>query len=242
MKIAVLDDDLNDLHVLCTILDKICADHMPRPIVRAFTDDKKFLVHMSSARADIVFLDIYLKEHTGIKTAQILRSFNTNCAIIFVTTSRDHAVEAFSVTAAHYLIKPVTEAGVREALARTPFFKKEYPTIPLTIDYMEHRVPIENIRYVDADGRRCCFHLTDGTVLTPYITLARVRELLENMPMFLSCHRSLLVNMDDIRKITSKGILLTDGILLPIATRRSSEVERCYRSYMLKKMRAGFSS
>ena len=74
MKIAVLDDDLNDLHVLCTILDKICADHMPRPIVRAFTDDKKFLVHMSSARADIVFLDIYLKEHTGIKTAQILRS------------------------------------------------------------------------------------------------------------------------------------------------------------------------
>ena len=124
MKIAVLDDDLNDLHVLCTILDKICADHMPRPIVRAFTDDKKFLVHMSSARADIVFLDIYLKEHTGIKTAQILRSFNTNCAIIFVTTSRDHAVEAFSVTAAHYLIKPVTEAGGREALARTPFFRR----------------------------------------------------------------------------------------------------------------------
>ena len=48
--------------------------------------------------------------------------------------------------------------------------------------------------------------------------------------------------MDDIQKITSKGILLTDGTLLPIATRRSSEVERGYRSYMLKKMRAGFSS
>ena len=242
MKIAVLDDNPSDLHTLCTTLDTICSDHMPRPMIRAFTDDKKFLAHMSSARADIVFLDIYLGERTGIRTAQILRSFNTNCAIIFVTTSREHAVEAFGVTAAHYLIKPVTEAGVREALSRTPFFKKDRPTITLTIDYTEERVPIESIRYVDADGRRCSFHLTDGTTLSPYMTLSRARELLDAMPMFLACHRSLLVNMDYIHQLTADGILLADGTLLPIATRRSSEVEHSYRAYMLKKMRAGFSS
>ena len=240
MKIAVLDDNPSDLHTLCTTLDTICSEYMPRPMIRAFTDDKKFLAHMSAARADIVFLDIYLGERTGIQTAQVLRSFNTSCAIIFVTTSRDHAVEAFGVTAAHYLIKPVTEEGVREALARTPFFKKERPTIPLTIEYTEQRIPIEHIRYVDADGRRCSFHLTDGTTLSPYMTLARARELLDAMPMFLSCHRSLLVNMDEIHQLTPDGILLSDGTLLSIATRRKSEVERIYRAYMLKKMRAGF--
>ena len=242
MKIAVLDDNADDLHALCSMIDTVCAEHTPRPMIRAFTDDRKFLAHMSSARADIVFLDIYLKERTGIRTAQILRSFNTNCAIIFVTTSREHAVEAFDVTASHYLIKPVTEEGVREALARTPFFKKERPTIPLTIEYTEQRIPIEHIRYVDADGRRCSFHLTDGTTLSPYMTLSRARELLDAMPMFLSCHRSLLVNMDEIHQLTPDGILLSDGTLLPIATRRKSEVERIYRAYMLKKMRAGFLS
>ena len=242
MNIAVLDDMPEDLSRLCKLLESVCAEHTPRPVIRAFTDDKKFLAHMSSARADIVFLDIYLGERTGIQMAQILRSFNTNCAIIFVTTSRDHAVEAFGVTAAHYLIKPVTEEGVREALARTPFFKKERPTIPLTIEYTEQRIPIEHIRYVDADGRRCSFHLTDGTTLSPYMTLSRARELLDAMPMFLSCHRSLLVNMDEIHQLTPEGILLSDGTLLPIATRRKSEVERIYRAYMLKKMRAGFLS
>ena len=159
-----------------------------------------------------------------------------------MTTSREHAVEAFDVTAAHYLIKPVTEAGVREALSRTPFFKKDRPTITLTIDYTEQRIPIEHIRYVDADGRRCSFHLTDGTTRSPYMTLARARELLDAMPMFLACHRSLLVNMDYIQQLTSDGILLADGTLLPIATRRSSEVEHSYHAYMLQKMRAGFSS
>ena len=242
MNIAVLDDMPEDLNRLCKLLESVCAEHTPRPVIRAFTDDKKFLAHMSAARADIVFLDIYLGERTGIQTAQILRSFNTNCAIIFVTTSRDHAVEAFGVTAAHYLIKPVTEEGVREALARTPFFKKERPTIPLTIEYTEQRIPIEHIRYVDADGRRCSFHLTDGTTRSPYMTLARARELLDAMPMFLSCHRSLLVNMDEIHQLTPDGILLSDGTLLPIATRRKNEVERIYRAYMLKKMRAGFLS
>ena len=242
MNIAVLDDMPDDLNRLCDLLESICAEHTPRPVIRAFTDDKKFLAYMSSVRADIVFLDIYLGERTGIQTAQILRSFNTNCAIIFVTTSREHAVEAFGVTAAHYLIKPVTEAGVREALSRTPFFKKDRPTITLTIDYTEERVPIESIRYVDADGRRCSFHLTDGTTLSPYMTLSRARELLDAVPMFLSCHRSLLVNMDYIHQLTADGILLADGTLLPIATRRSSEVEHSYRAYMLKKMRAGFLS
>ena len=59
----------------------------------------------------------------------------------------------------------------------------------------EH-TPRPMIRYVDADGRRCSFHLTDGTTLSPYMTLARARELLDAMPMFLSCPRSLLANMD----------------------------------------------
>ena len=127
-------------------------------------------------------------------------------------------------------------------MARTPFFKKERPTIPLTIEYTEQRIPIEHIRYVDADGRRCSFHLTDGTTLSPYMTLSRARELLDAMPMFLSCHRSLLVNMDEIHQLTPEGILLSDGTLLPIATRRKSEVERSYRAYMLQKMRAGFMS
>ena len=240
MNIAVLDDLPEDLHRLCELLESVCAEHTPRPVIRAFTDDKKFLAYMSSVRADIVFLDIYLGERTGIQTAQILRSFNANCAIIFVTTSREHAVEAFDVTAVHYLIKPVTEEGVREALSRTPFFKKDRPTITLTVDYTEQRIPIENIRYVDADGHRCSFHLTDGTTRSPYMTLARARELLDAMPMFLSCHRSLLVNMDEIRQLTPDGILLSDGTLLSIATRRKSEVERIYRAYMLKKMRAGF--
>ena len=65
MNIAVLDDMPEDLNRLCRLLESVCAEHTPRPVIRAFTDDKKFLAHMSAARADIVFLDIYLGERTG---------------------------------------------------------------------------------------------------------------------------------------------------------------------------------
>ena len=103
MNIAVLDDMPEDLSRLCRLLESVCAEHTPRPVIRAFTDDKKFLAHMSSACADIVFLDIYLGERTGIQTAQILRSFIMNFAITFVTSSRELAVVAFGVTVAHDL-------------------------------------------------------------------------------------------------------------------------------------------
>ena len=56
----------------------------------------------------VAFLDIYMMGMTGIEAARELRKTDTDCLLIFTTTSTDHALEGFQVRAMHYLVKPFT--------------------------------------------------------------------------------------------------------------------------------------
>jgi len=55
---------------------------------------------------DIYLLDIYMPGITGMSIATELRSRGVKSPVIFLTSSTDHALEAFGVDATHYLLKP----------------------------------------------------------------------------------------------------------------------------------------
>ena len=63
---------------------------------------------------DLAFLDIYLPGESGIAIAEALQSLSPETGIAFVSTSEAHAVQAFSLHALHYLVKPVTNEGIVE--------------------------------------------------------------------------------------------------------------------------------
>ena len=72
----------------------------------------------SGAFYSLVFQDIYLGDESGMETARIVKELSPETQIIFVTTSLDHAVDAFKVQAADYLVKPCSEADIVKAFAR----------------------------------------------------------------------------------------------------------------------------
>ena len=100
--------------------------------LRGFTQYKEFLSYIAKVHADIVFLDICMGEHNGLEAARILRNFNQTCTVIFVTSSRDYAIDAFAVMAAHYLVKPVDLrelAAVLTAVLRRAWGGGELPGV-----------------------------------------------------------------------------------------------------------------
>ena len=56
---------------------------------------------------DLLLMDIYLQEEFGIAAAEELRSMGNKSQIVFITSSLDHALEAYRVQAAQYLVKPI---------------------------------------------------------------------------------------------------------------------------------------
>ena len=57
----------------------------------------------------ILLMDIYMPEKMGIQAAQEIREMGSGCSIIFLTSSKEYALEAYRVDAVQYLLKPISE-------------------------------------------------------------------------------------------------------------------------------------
>ena len=67
---------------------------------------------------DAVFLDIQMPGLTGLELAQVLKRFRVPPPVVFVTAHEEHAVDAFELHAVDYVLKPVREDRLAEAIRR----------------------------------------------------------------------------------------------------------------------------
>ena len=239
MRIAVCDDETAQIQLICHWIEAICALQAKKIELLPFTDYKKFLAYAARTFIDIAFLDIYMDKSNGIDAARVLRRFNQTCAIIFVTSSPDHALEAFEVQASHYLIKPVTEANMREALQRTPLLAAKEKSLSIIAHYLPMEIPLHEILYITVEGHDTRIYLQNGTSQLTHTPLTRIREMLDSDPRFLTCQRNTLINADAIHHFTNDSILLNDGSTFAIPKKRYTELFNCYHQYLFRKVRQG---
>lgn len=112
MKIIIVDDEQPAVKTLMKILDKIC----PESEVTGFNSPSKALEFLEKNSADIAFLDIEMFGLNGIELAKRIKDKCKRINIIFVTGYSEYALDAVSLRASGYLMKPVTEQDVREEL------------------------------------------------------------------------------------------------------------------------------
>ena len=65
---------------------------------------------------DVVFLDTEMRDMNGLEVARQLKKSNPRVNIVFISKKAEYAVLAFDINASGYLIKPVSEAQILEAL------------------------------------------------------------------------------------------------------------------------------
>lgn len=112
MKIIIVDDEQPAVKTLMKILNKIC----PGSEVAGFNSPSKALEFLEENSADIAFLDIEMFDLNGIELAKRIKDKCKKINIIFVTGYSEYALDAVSLRASGYLMKPVTEEDVREEL------------------------------------------------------------------------------------------------------------------------------
>ena len=68
---------------------------------------------------DAIFLDINMPGLSGLELAEVLRNYADPPPVVFVTAHDDKAVDAFAVGALDYLLKPIRDARLAEAIDRS---------------------------------------------------------------------------------------------------------------------------
>ncbi|MGW0159088.1 LytR/AlgR family response regulator transcription factor [Mycobacterium sp. NPDC003323] len=214
LTVLAVDDEAPALDELAYLL----GEHPCIGQVHTAGDATSALRELNQHSIDAVFLDINMPGLSGIELAGVLTNFANRPAVVFVTAHDDKAVAAFDVGAVDYLLKPIRQNRLDEAVRRvvTARATEAPPEAPDTVDSdvipaelggITHLVPRDSIGWVEAEGDYARLHSATGAHLVriPLSTLeTRWRD-----HGFQRIHRSYLVSL---RLVT--GLRTGDGGLL----------------------------
>lgn len=232
--IAICDDMPQELERANALLLKYASGHRRREIkIQLFSSPLELLSHVTEKGGfDVLLLDVYMPGIMGTEVARELRALGDTCQIIFLTTSRDHAVDAFSLNATHYLVKPYSDQEFDIAMVKVmDLFEKD--KVHLTIKSTDgiNRVDLNELIYAETDNHIQKLYLSDGKTLKVRKSSTELYELLEGQPNFYKCGSSFIINMDYIVELSSKGVTFSTGNKIPIPIRKYAELKKIYMDY-----------
>lgn len=207
--------------------------------VRTVHSGTDALRSLDTEPADVIFCDIRMPGLDGMELARVLGRFAEPPQIVFVTAYGDHAVGAFEVAAVDYVMKPVREPRLAEAVrkahslhtltwgnAHTPARAEPADeTIPVELAGVTTFVQRSDILYVQAQGDYARLHTASASHL--------VRMSLTNLEErwgpagFVRIHRSTLVSLpaiDQVRVERGRCLVRLADIELQVSRRHTREL------------------
>jgi two-component system response regulator LytT len=184
---------------------------------------------------DVVFLDIDMPGLNGVQLAEVLTTLDRQPAVVFVTAHSEHAVKAFEVAAADYLVKPVEVERLRQAIERVKPVERAEPAalerIPVEKAGKKLLLNVDDVFYIMAKDDYSYLH-TDKERYLSTIPLVQLEKRL-GPNGFFRVHRRFLVNLPKVREVVPMyggTLLLTltdgEGTQVPVSRRRVSSVKK----------------
>lgn len=233
VQIALCDDEMAELIKIEKMLSVYEQKHIDADfMIECFesTDELLYMVSEGKYSPHLVIMDIYLPGETGesaplgMEAARRLRDMGSGAKLIFLTTSREHALDAFEVEASQYLLKPLQTDKFFSLLDRvrkeTEVEQEKY--ILLRVEGLLKKVSLNDIVYCEAQGKRQCIYMADGTEMLQSLTMARIYQMCAACQELVKVGVSYIVHLEHIVSLNAQEAQMDNGqkIYLPRGTYR----------------------
>jgi len=202
LKCVIIEDQLAAQRIL-----KSYIEQLPNlELVGTYIDPTKAILSMETGKIDILFLDIQLPKISGIN---LLKSLSVKPNVILTTAFSEYAVECFELDVIDYLLKPfsferflkaVTKVSKvlgnnKAVIAQSHIFIKEKGVL--------QKIGVNSILYIESKGDFSLVR-THNSGLIANISLKEATATLGKS--FVRCHKSYVVNTNNIEKIIGNQI------------------------------------
>lgn len=211
----------------CIIVDD---DEMSRSTVQHFVEQTDFLTLKSNCSSapeaikalnehqiDLIFLDIEMPQMSGM---EMLETLKYNPYIIFITSKREFAVEAFEHNVVDYLLKPLKYVRFIKAVNKVLDLKgsvsnssfditEEDIFVKTELKYV--RIKFSEVYYVEAMADYVVLYLKD----TKHIIHSTMKGIEKKLPsnLFIRVHRSYIVNVSRVDQIENTNVIINNNKL-----------------------------
>lgn len=231
LRAAICDDDAVILKQMEHCIRTVFEASRFRCTLECYTDEAFFLERNRQKPYDIVFLDIFLQQHTGFDIAKELRQQKNDVLLIFVTSQDTLVYRSLEYRPFQFVRKGQSEVllpRLRAVTEKIVSYYRETELLELDLGVGERRVVVyRDILFLQSSLHYLEYHLNSGEVLRVRERMADACEQLAAHG-FLRIHRQYIVNLQAVARmnISTRTIHLFSGEVLPIGrTYRQQAVE-----------------
>lgn len=239
IKIGLCDDNVTYIKQLSAILSQISENNNLKFEFNSFTSGEDLIDFCGKHKNyfDIIFLDILMEGINGIDTAQSIRNINCNANIVFVTVSKDYALESYSVNASGYILKPYSydciESKFVDLYNKISLSKKNSIFVKNNQDI--YTLQLDEVLYFESNLRKITAYLINGDKITFYNKMSSLESQIK-CSTFVRCHRSFLVNLIYVKNIVASDLETTTGSILPISKKYLTSIRDEFTMYIKVKI------
>jgi two-component system LytT family response regulator len=233
----IVDDEINARRSLIGILEA----YFPHvEVVGEAKDVPEAVKAIHKYKPKVVFLDIEMPGYSGLSILDFFDPQSIDFKLVFVTAYSEYALNAFELSAVDYLLKPIRKEAIERALTKiAPLPMHHLNTLKQHIQDTNNLndkkialhtsdgllfVKLDDIIYFKADGSYTHIYFTHTNRITTTKRLMEY-ERLESIGKFLRIHRSHIINLNLISKITKADggtVVMTNGDELSISNEKKS--------------------
>lgn len=216
IRVVIADDDSGMRTVMRHMIDRVEGFSLAGEA----EDGLRLMELIEKHHPQVVFLDVEMPGMTGVECARVIQDTNPATVIIFATAHDQYMGDAFEVYAFDYLVKPFKVDRVMKTLerARDRISRREEKALPAINRkakaatgrlMLHHRegvsfIDMKDILLVQREDRATVIYtLGEGR----YVTSASLGETEERLDkeIFFRCHKSYIINLNQIKNITPYG-------------------------------------
>lgn len=201
------------------ILKKYIADLGTLNLVGTFPDAIQALTFCQKEPVDLIFLDIHLPKISGM---EFLKTLVHPPHIILTTAFPDYALESYEFNVVDYLLKPFSFQRFVQAVTKiessntAPASAENSKPAPIFVKsgYEHIKIRPEEILYIRSDADYTEIHLPQQRYLSQWT----LQEWLDHLDpsTFMRIHKSYILQIEHIEKVSGNQVTLAGGIHLPI--------------------------
>lgn len=232
MKIAILEDE------------NIVADDIAQRIrsasvfsdrgadITIFSDGESLIA--SKMSFDVIFVDYQLGGgKNGMDTVKVIRQTDPDVKVVFLTNYPEYVFESFKVNTFRYLVKPVADEDLEEALG--DLVDDDYSNMVITAGKkgeLSH-IKVSDIMYVESSGRNSWLYTLDGSVFINK-NITYLEKLFPDM-FFCRINRCSVLNFEYMTDTPTNTKTMADGKKINVSRTRRAEFKKKYLRYLKHK-------
>ncbi|MFQ8921369.1 MAG: LytR/AlgR family response regulator transcription factor [Clostridium paraputrificum] len=226
LNICLCDDDVNVLNYYSSRISDLSGKNNYAFKIETFRSGESLIFELEDNpnRFNIIIIDILMKNINGIETTKILRKYGYNGIIIFLTSSKEFALDSFRVEPLNYILKNDSDDRFNNIFlkAAEQVYKNSNKNIIVLSKPQSKVINLDTIIYMESLNKKVILHKISGETEEVNCVFKDIYEKVREHG-FIRCHKSYIVNIKYVKTFNKLECRLQRDFIIPIGRKYSKD-------------------